>query len=342
MRAGDSRWPLDDWSDPLLILRLSSLGDVILATSVVPLILERRPDSRLDFLTRRLYAPLVRHVPGLRRVIEVEDLSGESAGETYGHVLDLQSGRKGRRASQRWAPRAVRIGYERASLGRRWTVLRGGRGRGVRPLVARFAAAVVGRPDVAPLPLPRIEPPADLLEALGLQLRGRRGTRRLSVLISPGASRPLKEVPAELTSSLIEGLGEQGALVVRLDPPPEGFGLDHPGEWLDGAGPAVGFRGSLLGVAALLATADVVITSDSGILHLATAVGTPAVALFGPTAPTLGFSPLGRSHAIGVELACRPCHVHGPRVCWLGHRRCWRDLSAKDIIAAALELAAGA
>ncbi len=339
MRAGDSRWPLDDWADPLLMLRLSSLGDVILATSVIPLILERRPELQVDFLTRRTYAPLLQLVPGLRRVLEVEDTPG---GEAYGHVLDLQGGGKGRRACQRWAPEAARVGYQRASLRRRWTVLGGGRGRGVPPLVARFAGAVAGGREIAPLPLPRIDPPAELVEEQREQLRRHGGASGLSVLINPGASRPLKEVPAELTSSLITRLGDGGAFVVRLDPPPEGSSPGVCGEWSDGPGPVAGFRGPLIGVAALLAAADVIITSDSGILHLATAVRTPAVALFGPTAPTLGFSPLGRSRAIGVELACRPCHVHGPRVCWLGHRRCWRDLSAKDIIAAALELAAGA
>jgi len=69
-------------------------------------------------------------------------------------------------------------------------------------------------------------------------------------------------------------------------------------------------------------------------------LGKPTAALFGPTVPELGFAPLGRSRALGVELACRPCHVHGPAFCWLGHRRCWRDLPALEVATALEELAA--
>ena len=91
------------------------------------------------------------------------------------------------------------------------------------------------------------------------------------------------------------------------------------------------FSGEIAEVIALLAEAQLFIGSDSGILHLATAVGTPAIGLYGSTVPALGYAPLGRAQAIGVDLACRPCHIHGADHCWLGHRRCWRELRAAQV-----------
>jgi heptosyltransferase II len=58
-------------------------------------------------------------------------------------------------------------------------------------------------------------------------------------------------------------------------------------------------------------------------------MGTPTVAIFGPTVPEFGFGPLARSRVVvGHEsLACRPCHRHGPRRCPLTHFRCMRELT---------------
>ena len=88
--------------------------------------------------------------------------------------------------------------------------------------------------------------------------------------------------------------------------------------------------------AALIARAGVLVTNDSAPLHLATAVGTPVVAIFGPTVSAFGFGPRGQRDAI-VEhpsLACRPCSAHGPQVCPLGHHRCMRELSVASVLAA--------
>lgn len=92
-------------------------------------------------------------------------------------------------------------------------------------------------------------------------------------------------------------------------------------------------RLSLLGSAELIGRAAAVVTNDSGPLHLASAMNTPTVAVFGPTVPAFGFGPLAeRSAVAGLDsLACRPCHRHGPRRCPLGHWRCMRDLSAEHV-----------
>jgi lipopolysaccharide heptosyltransferase II len=100
---------------------------------------------------------------------------------------------------------------------------------------------------------------------------------------------------------------------------------------------------SLRASAALISRARVLVTNDSAPLHLATAVGTPLVAIFGPTTPEQGFGPRGsRSLALGhAGLGCRPCSAHGPQVCPLGHHRCMRELPV-ETVAEATVMVAGA
>lgn len=87
---------------------------------------------------------------------------------------------------------------------------------------------------------------------------------------------------------------------------------------------------SLLASAELIGRAAALVTNDSAPLHLASAMGTPSVAIFGPTVPAFGFGPLApRSIVVGHEtLSCRPCDRHGPQRCPLGHFRCMRELDA--------------
>jgi heptosyltransferase-2 len=94
--------------------------------------------------------------------------------------------------------------------------------------------------------------------------------------------------------------------------------------------------------AALIARAAVLVTNDSAPLHLATAMGTPIVALFGPTVTEFGFGPLRAGDvALGLDgLQCRPCSSHGPPRCPLGHHRCMRDLTVDAVVAAIEELGA--
>jgi heptosyltransferase-2 len=96
----------------------------------------------------------------------------------------------------------------------------------------------------------------------------------------------------------------------------------------------------LLGSAELIGRCALIVTNDSAPLHLASAMGTPTVAIFGPTVPEFGFGPLAPSSVVvGHEtLACRPCHRHGPRRCPLTHFRCMRELTAEVVAARARAL----
>src|SRR5205807_2245094 len=93
---------------------------------------------------------------------------------------------------------------------------------------------------------------------------------------------------------------------------------------------------SLQETGALLQCARVVVSGDTGIMHMATGVGTPVVALFGPTVAQFGFFPyVAPSEVLERELDCRPCSATGTAACPLGHHRCLADITPADVAAAA-------
>lgn len=90
---------------------------------------------------------------------------------------------------------------------------------------------------------------------------------------------------------------------------------------------------SLLGSAELIRRSIALVTNDSSPQHLASAMGTPTVTIFGPTVPEFGFGPLApNSCTVGNRsLVCRPCHRHGPPICPLGHWRCMNEITPDEV-----------
>ncbi|NIA29990.1 MAG: lipopolysaccharide heptosyltransferase II [Actinobacteria bacterium] len=97
-------------------------------------------------------------------------------------------------------------------------------------------------------------------------------------------------------------------------------------------------RLSLLQSAELLKRCRVLVSNDSAPLHLATAVGTPVIAIFGPTIPAFGFYPTGsKDKIIETRLSCRPCGMHGGDHCPIGTHVCMKNISPEQIYAGVVD-----
>ena len=91
---------------------------------------------------------------------------------------------------------------------------------------------------------------------------------------------------------------------------------------------------SLTELPAYLDRCALVISNDTGPMHLAAALGKPVVILYGPTTSALGFFPYAVPwEEVSVALPCRPCHAHGPERCPMQHWRCMLDISVAQVLA---------
>ena len=82
-----------------------------------------------------------------------------------------------------------------------------------------------------------------------------------------------------------------------------------------------------------IAKADLIISSDSGPMHIAAALNKQQIAIFGATHPRLGFAPLNdKAEILCAELDCQPCSLHGGMKCPLGHLNCMKAITAKQVM----------
>ncbi|MBU0700816.1 lipopolysaccharide heptosyltransferase II [bacterium] len=102
-------------------------------------------------------------------------------------------------------------------------------------------------------------------------------------------------------------------------------------------------RLTLKQLAGVMERCQLFITNDSGPLHIAMAMKTPTVAIFGPTTINLGFGPYGESFRVVEKagLSCRPCGKHGGQKCPLKSFNCMKEITSDDVMAAARELIQG-
>ena len=332
-------------ADPrrILIVRYSALGDVVLATSILEPLRRRFPATELEWMTNVQYAPLLEGLPELSRVWPltrwgVRDSPVPFALKFRGRfdvVVDLQHRARGRVATLGSAPRRLLI--HRRSLREIGKALVGQEAPKVRAHATELYAEVVAPLGItAPGPL-RVHLSAASKERAA---RGLGSARRPLVAIAPGARWETKRWPVESFAAVSDALAANGVRTVLCGGPGDGPAL--AAFRAAARTPPVGDLSELPvdALAAGLAQVDLLISGDSGPAHLATAVGTPVLTLFGPTSPARwGPPPPGRALSLG--LSCSPCSNHGSERCPLGHHRCMRDLDPAAVLTAAREMLGG-
>ena len=318
-----------------VVVQTAFLGDVVLTTPLLAALAER--DGPVDVVTTPAAAGLLATHPAVAEVIRYDKRGADAGPGGLWRMAAMLRGRRYARAylpHRSWRSAALalladvpeRTGFADAPAAMTYTA------RIPRPPtgheVERLMALAGGRREAAPAVSRGLT--AEDFRAADEWLRARALGPGFTAL-APGSIWGTKRWPGypELAAAV------SGAVVVvgSADDAPlaEAVAARAPGRSYVAAGQL-----TLRQSAALIARAAVLVTNDSAPLHLATAVGTPVVALFGPTVPAQGFGPRGaRDVALGHEgLACRPCSAHGPQVCPLLHHRCMRELAVETVLAA--------
>lgn len=322
------------------ILRLSSLGDVVLTLPAVHALKAAFPAARLHYWIKEEFADLVRFDPAIDhvRVLEkdargIEDLVSMSAEmEDYDLIVDLHGNTRTRLLSWRQGAPVLRGGTQRL-LRERWVRARWSGPRPVDHATARHAAALapVG---VTPGGEPRVcageaaerwaaEWLADLAPGAGL------------VALCPGARHFTKRWPEAHWCALDAGLAARGRPRLVFTTAAERLALPELSTRIEADPTARWCVEPLPRMAALLSHAECAVTHDSGLMHLAAARGTRVVALFGSTSPVLGFAPRGAGHTVLCRNEpCQPCTLHGRAACPRGHFRCMTLIEPAEVLAA--------
>jgi heptosyltransferase-2 len=334
---------------PILLIPYMWIGDFVRCHSVVKVLNELYPERPVDVLATTLCAPLADYMPGIRQAIvwdlprgrlalaEQSALAARLKREGYGNALVMP-----RTWKSALAPFLAGIPGRTGFFGEaRFFLLndvRWGERRLPRMVDRCAMLALPSGADQPPSwPLPELTVPA-ASHAAWRQSRGLDSDARPIVALAPGAVGPSKRWSAGAYAALTRRLLADGASVWVLGGPAEkALAGEIIGDTAarDLTGPDL--RDAILA----LASATAAISNDSGLLHVAAALGTPTVGIFGPTSPWhwAPLNPLAATVETASTLECRPCHKP---VCRLGHHNCMREIGVDQVFAAAVDALAGA
>ncbi|MBN1355650.1 glycosyltransferase family 9 protein [bacterium] len=324
----------------ILAIRLAYIGDVIMTLPVIPALKKVFPNARIDFLTSSFAAPLLENIPGIYRVIPFDApwfyLPG---GKTAHLVKTLQAGRYDLGIDFRGDIRNIWHCLWRPGIPRRLSYVSGGGGAF---LTHRVFWENLGH---------KVEYHFDILRKSGFDVRSsdpalvltdaeRRRAREIlngyfqpddrPIAVHPGARKPMKQWGSERFAELVRKLREEDRKVVLLG----GSGDAETAMAVrQTGGPDADLTGLLTirELTGVLSWCSCLVCHDSAPMHIAAAVGTKVVALFGPSRPA-ETAPCGPGHRV-IEGECRfkdNCDEH---ICIspAGHT-CMASISVEHVI----------
>jgi lipopolysaccharide heptosyltransferase II len=331
----------------ILIIRLSSLGDVILTSPLIRLLHKKFPDVGIEFLVRKEYADLVRFNPYLTNIIEFDAKDG-LAGlaklksliryQKYDIILDLHG--------------SLRSNYlliwKRLNPFHSSSVYKINKNRLIRFLLVKWKINLYQKIYGC---IPMVwEKYIKTAEPLGLQMddghldlflpqESEKGAENFlktlpegkwEVVMAPGAQHFTKRWPSESYSKLITkiyktyevktilvgGENDQPVIAKIMTSIPNNIAVSTSGKM------------PLLETAALIKRAKLVISNDSGLMHVVSALDRPMIAIFGSTVKEFGFFPNNPKATVleNTGLYCRPCSHIGRSSCPEKHFRCMKEI----------------
>jgi lipopolysaccharide heptosyltransferase II len=325
----------------ILILRFSSIGDIVLSTSPLATLRSHFTSARIDFVTLNTMAPLLEGHPAIDRLIVVEQ-SARAAELTavgrffnqagYDLVLDLHNTLRAVLIRRELRNTMVKVlhkpRWQRFKL-IQFHVNHFPPGFSQRWLFHRPLENLV--PPAADFPPPQLVVSPGEQEEMYQRLK-RQGLAGDYVVLIPGAAWPQKRWPVahyrQLSRWLIDDLGLQ---IVVL-----GGSRDHICEAVaEGISGMINLQGKteLRESLACIAQARLCIGSDTGFVHAAEALNVPAVMILGPTTVETGAgTSLPSSTTIqNHDLWCRPCSQNGRRPCYRGEPLCLTQIKTETV-----------
>jgi heptosyltransferase-2 len=327
---------------PILVISYAWIGDFVRCHSVVKMLHSRWPRRPVDMLSTTLCAPLVDYMPGVRKGIVCDlprgrlalgrqrELAGRLRQEGYGTALIMPRTWKSALAPF-LAGIPERVGFVGEARFGLVNDLRWGERRLPR-MIDHFGALALpkGAPLPSDWPLPElVVPPSELAE---WRSRGGLTEGGRVVTLAPGAVGTGKAWPVAYYAELARRLAADDISIWVLGGPQETVLAAHIGA---AAGARVrdltghDLRNAILALAA----ADVAVSNDSGLMHVAAALGTSTIGIFGPTSPW-HWAPLNPLAATIEPASDAPCPRCGKLGCKNVRHRRTSDIPPDKVLAA--------
>ena len=326
-----------------LFIRLSSMGDILLTTPVIRAIRNQFPNARIDYLVSKPFADVLAGNPYIDNLL-IYDKSKSTAeilewkkelisnSGKYDFAIDLQNNLRSKVFRSGIADKIYSIPKRRlhklALVNFKHSPYR------AIHVVDNYFKAVN---DLNTYP---DELGLDISASAEFDLRRFFSNADNQIIaIAPGAAHFTKRLPIDKYRAVIAKLNQSGDFNFAL------IGGHSDRELCDALaqshGRIVNFAGelSINQTAKAIADSDLLITNDTGVMHIGAAVQTPLIAVFGSTTQELGFTPYKCSHRIiEVPLPCRPCTHIGLKECPRKHFNCMNTINVDEIAEQAMEL----
>jgi len=334
----------------ILIIRFSSLGDIILATPLLRVLHIRFPSSRIDFVVRKEYAELIRNNKNLHYLYEFDARTGMTGlhklkiqlrAEHYDLVIDIHNSLRSRYL--RWMLGVNEVVVLSKHLFARTILIQ---------LKKNFYHRVISVADryIEPVQQFGIENDGQGLElAIPEEIRAQTAAKMKSMEIQPlkrmigfcpSAKHATKCWPQdrfkELGVKLSKELNATILLFGGMQDKEKCSAIAQEINLSGGEGSARDLSGelSILESAVAMEACDLIVTNDTGLMHVASAMKKKVVAIFGPTVREFGFFPVGKDQVVleRLNLSCRPCSHIGGKSCPEGHFRCMKEIQVEEVI----------
>ena len=323
----------------ILIIRFSSIGDILLATPFIRQTRMAFPDATIDFVVKQRFSELVRFNPHINHIYsfnEEEGLAGlleirkQIQHQKYHYIFDLHNNLRSHIVTFGLSAPVSRIQKDKLK----------------RALLVYTKINLYEEPVPIPLRYLQTGQTAGIKDdGNGLEIFWKNHIeenlfevvqRKLLynpfVALAPGAGFKTKRWPLDYYQQLIHLIHGQKRMPVVLLGDQEDAKRFKSLEVLPNVINLAG-KLTLLESAVMISKAKFLVSNDTGLMHMATAVKTPVVAIFGSTVKEFGFFPFRSQHKVAENkgLWCRPCSHIGRNRCPLGHFKCMKELKPQMV-----------
>ena len=330
-------------SDPgtILVQRLSSIGDIVQATSPLSTLRNRFPESRIDFMTLSHFAPLLENHPLINRIVKInktEPVStlrsmGNKIDVDYDLVVDLHNSLRTQIIRRRIVNTATLV-YKKPRW-KRFKLIQ----LHINDFEDGFNQRRLYHDCLKPVMNGQIDIPDTTLSISEneknkvVKLLKQNGVDIDYIVVIPGAAWETKVWSADGYKTVFSTLlKETNKSIVII-----GSGKDSICDKIEIDNPRVlNLKGKtdLRASLGIISNAKAALGSDTGLLHAAEALAIPAVMIMGPTAvETGGGTFLDRSVTIAnANLWCRPCSQNGKTPCFRKEQYCMTSITPEKVI----------